>query len=168
MSSLRQISQFLTARQQDGGRFQSFISQDADNKSPNQQITGEKKRKPKQSLILSQQSPKKTKGIKIRARRASFLFFFDFDSRLFLAAAIMVDDNTDLKDEVAEPVDSLAEKTESLSVSDGLESSFTGLKKKKKKPVETSLLDEETGDAGEEDLDGKKFLNFLLPLIYVD
>uniref|UniRef100_A0A6N2LV31 Eukaryotic translation initiation factor 2 subunit beta n=1 Tax=Salix viminalis TaxID=40686 RepID=A0A6N2LV31_SALVM len=82
----------------------------------------------------------------------------------------MVDDNTDLKDEVAElapfdptkkkkkkkvviqenadePVDSLAEKTESLSVSDGLESSFTGLKKKKKKPVETSLLEEETGDA---------------------
>nr|TKS09108.1 Eukaryotic translation initiation factor 2 beta subunit family protein [Populus alba] len=90
--------------------------------------------------------------------------------------AIMADDNTDLKDEVAElapfdptkkkkkkkvviqenadeSVDSLAEKTESLSVSDGLESSFTGLKKKKKKPVETSLLDEETGDAGEEDLD---------------
>nr|ABK96053.1 unknown [Populus trichocarpa] len=88
----------------------------------------------------------------------------------------MADDNTDLKDEVAElapfdptkkkkkekvviqenadeSVDSLAEKTESLSVSDGLESSFTGLKKKKKKPVETSLLDEETGDAGEEDLD---------------
>ncbi|KAG5233583.1 eukaryotic translation initiation factor [Salix suchowensis] len=88
----------------------------------------------------------------------------------------MVDDNTDLKDEVAElapfdptkkkkkkkvviqenadePVDSLAEKTESLSVSDGLESSFTGLKKKKKKPVETSLLEEETGDAVEEDLD---------------
>ncbi|KAJ6745106.1 hypothetical protein OIU79_031287 [Salix purpurea] len=51
-----------------------------------------------------------------------------------------------------EAVDSLAEKTESLSVSDGLESSFTGLKKKKKKPVETSMLDEESGDAGE-DLD---------------
>ncbi|KAF2290399.1 hypothetical protein GH714_012803 [Hevea brasiliensis] len=32
-------------------------------------------------------------------------------------------------------VDKLAEKTESLSVSDGLESTFTGLKKKKKKPI---------------------------------
>ncbi|KAB5530247.1 hypothetical protein DKX38_020328 [Salix brachista] len=123
----------------------------------------------------------KKKRLKKGSCRASFLFFFDFDSRLLLAAAIMVDDNTDLKDEVAElapfdptkkkkkkkvviqenadePVDSLAEKTESLSVSDGLESSFTGLKKKKKKPVETSLLEEETGDAVEEDLDGKKFL----------
>ncbi|KAJ6696563.1 hypothetical protein OIU85_002959 [Salix viminalis] len=80
--------------------------------------------------------------------------------------AIMADENIDVKDEVAEKkkkkvviqenadeaVDSLAEKTESLSVSDGLESSFTGLKKKKKKPVETSMLDEESGDAGE-DLD---------------
>uniref|UniRef100_A0A6N2LDY2 Eukaryotic translation initiation factor 2 subunit beta n=1 Tax=Salix viminalis TaxID=40686 RepID=A0A6N2LDY2_SALVM len=87
----------------------------------------------------------------------------------------MADENIDVKDEVAElapfdptkkkkkkkvviqenadeAVDSLAEKTESLSVSDGLESSFTGLKKKKKKPVETSMLDEESGDAGE-DLD---------------
>ncbi|KAH8479938.1 hypothetical protein H0E87_030226 [Populus deltoides] len=89
--------------------------------------------------------------------------------------AIMADESIDVKDEVAElapfdptkkkkkkkvviqenadeAVDSLADKTESLSVSDGLESSFTGLKKKKKKPVETSMLDEETGDAGE-DLD---------------
>ncbi|KAJ6859550.1 hypothetical protein NC652_041738 [Populus alba x Populus x berolinensis] len=91
--------------------------------------------------------------------------------------AVMADESIDVKDEVAElapfdptkkkkkkkvviqdnadeAVDSLADKTESLSVSDGLESSFTGLKKKKKKPVETSMLDEESGDAGE-DLDGE-------------
>ncbi|KAI8523417.1 hypothetical protein RHMOL_Rhmol13G0071700 [Rhododendron molle] len=37
-------------------------------------------------------------------------------------------------------VDKLAEKTESLSVSDGLESTFTGLKKKKKKPMQTDTL----------------------------
>jgi translation initiation factor 2 subunit 2 len=36
---------------------------------------------------------------------------------------------------------SIAEKTESLLVSDGLESSFTSLKKKKN--IETSLLDED-------------------------
>ncbi|XP_011041776.1 PREDICTED: eukaryotic translation initiation factor 2 subunit beta-like isoform X2 [Populus euphratica] len=84
----------------------------------------------------------------------------------------MADESIDVKDELApfdptkkkkkkkvviqensdEAVDSLADKTESLSVSDGLESSFTGLKKKKKKHVETSMLDEESGDAGE-DLD---------------
>ncbi|KAL5757163.1 hypothetical protein ACOSP7_021598 [Xanthoceras sorbifolium] len=47
----------------------------------------------------------------------------------------------------------LAEKTETLSVSEGLESTFTGLKKKKKKPAENSLLNEEPGEAGGEDLD---------------
>ncbi|XP_062167608.1 eukaryotic translation initiation factor 2 subunit beta-like [Alnus glutinosa] len=48
-------------------------------------------------------------------------------------------------------VDNLAEKAENLSVSDGLESTFSGLKKKKKKQVETPL-DDENGDVGE-DLD---------------
>ncbi|CAN0910062.1 Eukaryotic translation initiation factor 2 subunit beta [Linum grandiflorum] len=57
-----------------------------------------------------------------------------------------------IQDIAAEPVEKLAEKTESLSVADGVESSFSGLKKKKKKPVETRPLNEETGD-GEEDMD---------------
>lgn len=91
----------------------------------------------------------------------------------------MADDpqNTDVKDEVAElapfdptrkkkkkkgvviqdgaddAVEKLAEKTETLSVSEGLESTFTGLKKKKKKPAESSLLNEESLEAGGEDLD---------------
>ncbi|XP_047952738.1 eukaryotic translation initiation factor 2 subunit beta-like [Salvia hispanica] len=39
-------------------------------------------------------------------------------------------------------VDTLAEKTENLSVSDGLETSFAGLKKKKKKPAHTDLNEE--------------------------
>ncbi|MCL7047681.1 hypothetical protein MKW94_024009 [Papaver nudicaule] len=84
--------------------------------------------------------------------------------------------NVDLKEEVAElapfdpskkkkkkkPVassdladdslDKLTEKTESLSVSEGVENAFAGLKKKKKKPVEPDFLNEETGDAVE-DLD---------------
>ncbi|KAL2543303.1 Eukaryotic translation initiation factor 2 subunit beta [Abeliophyllum distichum] len=51
-----------------------------------------------------------------------------------------------------ETVDNLAEKTESMSVSDGLETSFAGLKKKKKKPVHTDLLNDETDNAGD-DLD---------------
>ncbi|KAJ8765548.1 hypothetical protein K2173_014670 [Erythroxylum novogranatense] len=54
-----------------------------------------------------------------------------------------------LQDLSDDSVDKLAEKTESLSVSDGLESNFVGLKKKKKKPVESGLLNEETGDAGD-------------------
>ncbi|XP_073300060.1 eukaryotic translation initiation factor 2 subunit beta-like [Primulina huaijiensis] len=41
-----------------------------------------------------------------------------------------------------ESVDALAEKTESLFVSDGLETSFAGLRKKKKKPAHTDLNDE--------------------------
>ncbi|OMO99917.1 Translation initiation factor IF2/IF5 [Corchorus olitorius] len=57
------------------------------------------------------------------------------------------------RDEVAEDpgddsADKLAEKTEALSVSDGLD--FTSMKKKKKKPVETSFLNEESGDAGDD------------------
>ncbi|KAJ9145761.1 hypothetical protein P3X46_028106 [Hevea brasiliensis] len=59
-----------------------------------------------------------------------------------------------IQDSMDDSVDKLAEKTESLSVSDGLESTFTGLKKKKKKPVETSILNEEIVDAGE-DLDDR-------------
>ncbi|XP_043701410.1 eukaryotic translation initiation factor 2 subunit beta-like [Telopea speciosissima] len=51
-----------------------------------------------------------------------------------------------------ESVDNLAEKTENLSVSDGLENTFSGMKKKKKKPVETEAFADEIGDAGE-DLD---------------
>jgi translation initiation factor 2 subunit 2 len=50
-----------------------------------------------------------------------------------------------------EPVDALAEKTESLSVSDTLETSFAGQKKKKKKPMHTDL-NEEKENAGQ-DLD---------------
>ncbi|XP_020229076.1 eukaryotic translation initiation factor 2 subunit beta [Cajanus cajan] len=51
-----------------------------------------------------------------------------------------------------DPVEKLAEKTENLSVADGVETAFTGLKKKKKKPVEISNLNDESGDAIE-DLD---------------
>ncbi|KAE9460912.1 hypothetical protein C3L33_07184, partial [Rhododendron williamsianum] len=40
-----------------------------------------------------------------------------------------------IQDPADDDVDKLAEKTESLSVSDGLESTFTGLKRKKKKPA---------------------------------
>ncbi|GLT80679.1 hypothetical protein SLA2020_521050 [Shorea laevis] len=62
-----------------------------------------------------------------------------------------------LQDPADESVDKLAEKTESLSVSDGLESTFTGLKKKKKKPVETNIMNEEIGDVGDDfdDLPGE-------------
>ncbi|XP_078447890.1 eukaryotic translation initiation factor 2 beta subunit [Wolffia australiana] len=52
--------------------------------------------------------------------------------------------------EATEEVEKLAEKTENLSVSEGLEPSFIGLKKKKKKPVDTDFLTEERGDAEEE------------------
>ncbi|KAJ7941889.1 eukaryotic translation initiation factor 2 subunit beta-like [Quillaja saponaria] len=57
-----------------------------------------------------------------------------------------------IQDLADESVDKLADKTENLSVSDGLESTFSGLKKKKKKPVESNILNEEGGEAGE-DLD---------------
>ncbi|XP_057723094.1 eukaryotic translation initiation factor 2 subunit beta-like [Arachis stenosperma] len=52
----------------------------------------------------------------------------------------------------ADDLDKLAEKTENLTVAEGVESTFAGLKKKKKKPVEISNLNEESGDAVE-DLD---------------
>lgn len=53
----------------------------------------------------------------------------------------------------AEEVDKLAEKTETLSVTEPGEPSFVGMKKKKKKQVQTDLPTDEDGDAGE-DLDG--------------
>ncbi|XP_021910039.1 eukaryotic translation initiation factor 2 subunit beta [Carica papaya] len=55
-----------------------------------------------------------------------------------------------IQDPADDSVEKLAEKTETLSVSEGLESTFVGLKKKKKKPVETNLLNEESLDAGED------------------
>nr|AFD22855.1 eukaryotic translation initiation factor 2A [Tamarix androssowii] len=45
--------------------------------------------------------------------------------------------------------DILVEKIENLSVSDAVEPSFAGLKKKKKKHVDTNLLSDDTGEAGE-------------------
>ncbi|KAI3994145.1 hypothetical protein MKX01_012402 [Papaver californicum] len=57
--------------------------------------------------------------------------------------------STDLADD---SLDKLTEKTDSLSVSEGVENAFAGLKKKKKKPVETDFQIEENGDAIE-DLD---------------
>ncbi|CAL9748670.1 unnamed protein product, partial [Musa acuminata subsp. burmannicoides] len=53
----------------------------------------------------------------------------------------------------AEEVEKLAEKTESLTVGDIGEPSFVGMKKKKKKPVETNFLNDNNGDSGE-DLNG--------------
>ncbi|OVA13700.1 Translation initiation factor IF2/IF5 [Macleaya cordata] len=55
-----------------------------------------------------------------------------------------------MQDAADDSVDNLVEKTESLSVSDGLENAFAGLKKKKKKAVDTNSLNDETGDAGED------------------
>ncbi|KAH7837647.1 hypothetical protein Vadar_016303 [Vaccinium darrowii] len=46
-----------------------------------------------------------------------------------------------IQDPADDDVDKLAEKTESLSVSDGLDSTFTGLKKKKRKPAMDDLDD---------------------------
>lgn len=57
--------------------------------------------------------------------------------------------------DTTEVMDKLAEKTDDLSVSDDLETSFVGMKKKKKKPVETDFLNDENGDAGE-DHDGNR------------
>ncbi|XP_042441509.1 eukaryotic translation initiation factor 2 subunit beta-like [Zingiber officinale] len=50
----------------------------------------------------------------------------------------------------AEEVEKLAEKTESLAVDEISGPSFVGMRKKKKKPVETNFLNEDDGDAGEE------------------
>ncbi|KAA3472117.1 eukaryotic translation initiation factor 2 subunit beta-like isoform X1 [Gossypium australe] len=56
-----------------------------------------------------------------------------------------------IQDPADESVDKLAEKTEALSVSEGLD--FSNLKKKKKKPVEANTFTDESGDAGD-DFDG--------------
>ncbi|KAK3188548.1 hypothetical protein Dsin_028109 [Dipteronia sinensis] len=58
-----------------------------------------------------------------------------------------------VQDGIDDSAENLAEKVETLSVSEGLESTFTGLKKKKKKPAEVSLLNEESVETGGEDLD---------------
>ncbi|KAK9124769.1 hypothetical protein Sjap_014371 [Stephania japonica] len=55
-----------------------------------------------------------------------------------------------VQDPADESVDVLAEKTENLSVSDAPENAFAGLKKKKKKPVETDFLNDENGETAEE------------------
>ncbi|KAK2974592.1 hypothetical protein RJ640_025241 [Escallonia rubra] len=57
-----------------------------------------------------------------------------------------------IQDPAEESVEKLTEKTETLTVSDGLEATFSGLKKKKKKPVQTDLLEDEKEIAGD-DLD---------------
>ncbi|XP_026418597.1 eukaryotic translation initiation factor 2 subunit beta-like [Papaver somniferum] len=57
--------------------------------------------------------------------------------------------STDLADD---SLDKLTEKTDNLSVAEGVENAFAGLKKKKKKPVESEFLNEDNGDAIE-DLD---------------
>ncbi|RVX22932.1 Eukaryotic translation initiation factor 2 subunit beta [Vitis vinifera] len=57
-----------------------------------------------------------------------------------------------IQDPADDSVDKLAEKTESLSVSEGVENTFSGMKKKKKKPVETDILNDDGGD-GKEELD---------------
>ncbi|PWA50061.1 Translation initiation factor IF2/IF5 [Artemisia annua] len=55
-----------------------------------------------------------------------------------------------INDLADDSVDQLAEKTESLAVSDGVEPTFTGLKKKKKKQVDTEPLDEDKENNGED------------------
>ncbi|KAL8167880.1 hypothetical protein V2J09_009379 [Rumex salicifolius] len=55
-----------------------------------------------------------------------------------------------IQDPADEPVEKLVEKTENLSVSDGLEPSFAGLKKKKKKHVESNLLSDDAAEVGDE------------------
>ncbi|KAM0044640.1 putative translation initiation factor IF2/IF5 [Helianthus debilis subsp. tardiflorus] len=57
-----------------------------------------------------------------------------------------------IQDPAEDSVEQLVEKTDSLSVSDTLEPTFTGLKKKKKKQVQSDLLDDEPDNA-EEDID---------------
>ncbi|OAY79979.1 eukaryotic translation initiation factor 2 subunit beta isoform X1 [Ananas comosus] len=53
----------------------------------------------------------------------------------------------------ADEVDKLAEKTENLTVAESGEPSFAGMKKKKKKPVETDFLNDENGETGEDVVD---------------
>ncbi|XP_010527148.1 PREDICTED: eukaryotic translation initiation factor 2 subunit beta-like [Tarenaya hassleriana] len=55
-----------------------------------------------------------------------------------------------IQDPIDDSAEPSAEKADSLAVGDGLESTFAGMKKKKKKPVEPSSLNEESGEAGED------------------
>ncbi|KAI3771269.1 hypothetical protein L6452_02429 [Arctium lappa] len=55
-----------------------------------------------------------------------------------------------IQDPADDSMEQLTEKTESLSVSDGLEPTFTGLKKKKKKQLQTDLLDDDKENGGED------------------
>ncbi|KAI3806236.1 hypothetical protein L1987_22135 [Smallanthus sonchifolius] len=57
-----------------------------------------------------------------------------------------------IQDPAEDLVEQLVEKTNELSVSENLEPTFTGLKKKKKKQVQTDFLDDEK-ESAEEDLD---------------
>lgn len=52
----------------------------------------------------------------------------------------------------------------SIAVSDGTENAFSGLKKKKKKPVELDTLSDENVDIGE-DVDGKRLTFCLVHLV---
>ncbi|KAG5567103.1 hypothetical protein RHGRI_002613 [Rhododendron griersonianum] len=57
-----------------------------------------------------------------------------------------------IQDPADDDVDKLVEKTENLSVADSVENTFSGLKKKKKKPVQTEVLSDENENVGD-DLD---------------
>ncbi|OVA17312.1 Translation initiation factor IF2/IF5 [Macleaya cordata] len=106
----------------------------------------------------------------VPSRSSSFLLFLGVGSQ-----PVMAEENlsVDVKDDVAElapfdptkkkkkkkvvvqdptddSVEKLTEKTENLSVADGIENAFAGLKKKKKKPVETDFMNDENGDAVED------------------
>ncbi|CAL5422890.1 unnamed protein product [Camellia sinensis] len=59
-----------------------------------------------------------------------------------------------IQDVVDDTTDKLAEKTENLSIYEGVENAFIGLTKKKKKPIETDALNDENVDEVE-DLDGE-------------
>ncbi|XP_017230731.1 eukaryotic translation initiation factor 2 subunit beta isoform X2 [Daucus carota subsp. sativus] len=48
-----------------------------------------------------------------------------------------------IQDPTDEPVDQIVESTENLTATDGTDTAFAGLKKKKKKQVQTDLLDDE-------------------------
>ncbi|CAM8897620.1 unnamed protein product [Rhodiola kirilowii] len=58
-----------------------------------------------------------------------------------------------IQESLDDSLDTVTEKTENLAITDGVENAFVGLKKKKKKPVEADVLDEDNIDP-EEDLDG--------------
>ncbi|GFY83870.1 eukaryotic translation initiation factor 2 beta subunit [Actinidia rufa] len=80
---------------------------------------------------------------------SSFLFIAPFDPTKKKKKKKPV-----IQDAEVDTTDTLAENTENLSISEGVENAFIGLKKKKKKPVETDSLNDENVDK-EEDLDGE-------------